>query len=377
MKTPNSPMKSLVLSLFSLFLLAIPIVQASSGGPGNDDDVVVENPQKTSEVGLVGHVATTKEVELVKNSGVQWLRTGIFWAGNANACSSRIGFNHDQIKTVKDAHARGLKVFFTLYGTPKCASFGDRQGDGSINDVPKGHLVEQYMVQAVKFYRGMGVRHFGLWNEPNLKQFFEGSVSDVINNIYIPGFRAVREGCRQAGFSDCLIMGPELAFDKNAGEWMIPILKTLKEKNLVFDIITHHNYKSMSGGWAKHSYSSGLDGSALNDAPSLLSMLEDGGYTKANGKPMTEVWITEAGYKLADANDRGELAEQADYIEHVLEEANKRDWITNTFIYQLKNSTSKTKKVFGLTSASGDRKNLHNWILRPAYHRLKEYMTTP
>ena len=49
----------------------------------------------------------------------------------------------------------------------------------------------------------MGVTHFGLWNEPNLEQFFEGSAEELVNNVVLPGYPALKDGCRDAGHNDC------------------------------------------------------------------------------------------------------------------------------------------------------------------------------
>ena len=68
-----------------------------------------------------------------------------------------------------------------------------------------------FVTDAVNRYSAApyNVTHFGIWNEPNLTQFFEGgadSIDEYVDTILVPGAAAVRSAC-----NSCKVLGPDLA----------------------------------------------------------------------------------------------------------------------------------------------------------------------
>jgi hypothetical protein len=108
---------------------------------------------------------------------------------------------------VMRATRAGLSVFMTLGYTPAwVARHGDTDGQSG-NDVPNASTEwAAFVREIVTRYRPMGVRHYGMWNEANLRQFWEGSLQEYSTLIANPGAAAVRAVCR-----DCFVLGPDLA----------------------------------------------------------------------------------------------------------------------------------------------------------------------
>ena len=247
-----------------------------------------------------------------------------------------------------------------------------------MNDVPKNaDLYKNYVRKTVAHFRRMGVTHFGIWNEPNLSYFWEGTKPELVNLIFVPGFQGIKEGCRDAGHDDCLILGPEMAHIKDYDVWMEHVLKALKKQNLIFDIIAHHNYHSFGREiWDGDSFVNALDQRRSSfTRRSLMDVLNDSGYTN-NGVPIVDVWITEVGYQIKSANkmDRSAMQKQSDYIQNVIDAQLKRSWYTNSLFYQLRDSHD---VLDGFGIARGDsRESDTNFQLKTAFHELKNRIQT-
>ena len=78
--------------------------------------------------------------------------------------------------------------------------------------------------------RPLGVTHYGIWNEPNLDGFFEGTVQEYVDTILLPGAAAVRTGCQAAGYDDCLVLGPDLAHVGEADDYLEELLSLAKHR---------------------------------------------------------------------------------------------------------------------------------------------------
>ncbi len=286
-------------------------------------------------VGMNAHIPTPAAVDLAADLGVGWLRMDNNWLHHADPCSNDVGFLSSLDTAVREAVAQGLQVYMTLAYTPPCASLGGHDERG-FNDVPVASIFANFVRQAVAHYRGMGVRHFGLWNEPNGSGFFEGSADQYVNHVLIHGFLAVDRGCRQAGYHDCLVLGPELAHQGDYDVFLEHVLKRLQAAGLMFDILTHHSYQAVSTSiYERDSFVNAVDDRRFSfTRRSFIDVLRDMGLAH-NGQSDLEVWITETGHFVNPPRDPDGMRAQANHFMEVLNVQLARPWYTKTFFYEL------------------------------------------
>jgi MYXO-CTERM domain-containing protein len=319
-------------------------------------------------VGVNTHVPAPAVVDLASDAGMKWIRVDNNWLSQTDPCSASIGWEAALDTAVSHAQTQGLCVYMTLAYTPACASLGNVDGLSSNNDVPDPTKWASYVRQAVAHYRALGVRHFGLWNEPNLGGFFEGTVQQYVSNVLVPGFPAVHQGCQDAGHDDCLVLGPELAHvGDNVDEYLETVLNSMTTGGLRFDIITHHIYQGFDTPiYSGDSFLNALEAKRwFSNRRSLLEVLEDTGLAPG-GVPVTEVWITETGYQCSPATDATEMATQQETYKDTLDAMLARAWWTNVFFYEILDSGD-SLDGYGITRNDGSG----GYIKKPAWTYLQ------
>jgi|RhiMetdeSRZDD1v2_1073273.scaffolds.fasta_scaffold285819_2 glycosyl hydrolase family 39 (putative alpha-L-iduronidase) len=129
---------------------------------------------------------------------------------------------------VFNARSRGLLVFATLAYTPPWAN--DAQG---IN-VPPYDLQDWYdFVYAVVQHYQADVWHFGMWNEPNLPNFFYGTIYQYETLVSV-GRQAVKDANPGAN-----VVGPEVSWHAVCSGWFGQVMDSLWT---AFDIVSVHYY---------------------------------------------------------------------------------------------------------------------------------------
>ena len=322
-------------------------------------------------VGICAHDGRTAFTDAVADLGAGWIRLdGDWWVLEPSQGNYQWAHLDD---AVARSNAAGIKVFLTLAYTPGWVQrHGDTDGFSG-NDVPNSPAPwESFVTAAVMHFRALGVRHFGVWNEPNLKGFWEGTQQEYVQTILLPGAAAVRSAC-----PDCFVLGPDLA---NVGEcdvYLEGLLAAIPAGT--FDIFTHHIYQGFPENgvqiWDGDRYFEVLDSQRFAFTRKDIRQILDGaGFTG-------EVWITETGYR-ATPGDAADEQKQATHVTLALDEQLKRGWVTNTFFYEMHDcgpdQPQCTIDGFGLMRATGgtpaDRVFPDDFRLKPAYHALKQYI---
>lgn len=343
-----------------LLLCFVPAVATAEVGQGNN------------AVGVNAHVATPAFVDAIDDLGAGWIRLdGNWWTLEPSSGDYHWGPLDDAVSEANDA---GLNILITFAYTP---TWVPASGDGNhITDVPNSSVEwENFMEDAVARYRSMGVRHFGIWNEPNLENFFNGTAHDYVNTILLPGASAVRDVC-----SDCYVVGPHLSSsDRQADEYLRTILD--EAGGDIFDIIAHHTYygflETGQNPWDRR-YVNTLD--EFCDVPfmechdPIRYVLDEYGYDG-------EVWITETGVRALPENSDDE-ERQATFITRALEEQLERDWYTNTFFYEIHDCGPDQPECsidgYGLMRAvsgqHGSRTFPDDFYLKPSFHALSQFI---
>ncbi|MBK6463662.1 MAG: beta-galactosidase [Myxococcales bacterium] len=281
-----------------------------------------------NDLGINVHVPSNELLDATKTLGVGWIRVDGDWLA-MNPASGR--FDYAAVDRVVDqANARGLKVYLTLGYTPAWVPRAPRSraDTNPRNDEPATTAEWTAFVRAaVAHYRPKGVRHFGIWNEPNLDQFWENAAGSgpYIDKILVPGAAAVRATC-----ADCFVVGPDLA---HVGEYDVFLRPVVQRARGSIDILAHHIYS----GWPE-------TGTTVLDGDNFLNALEKRrfSFTRISLRELLdeerytgEVWITETGYQAKQIGNAGDEGKQATYVRRVMEEQLRRPWWTHTFFYEI------------------------------------------
>lgn len=261
--------------------------------------------------GVNAHQASDASLDLVADAGIGWVRFDMNWFQMEPQPGLYDWTTPDRFVT----HARqlGLNVFFTVAYTPDwaapagCDNNSADVGQHCLNAVPAQGDWTSFVTAAVERY-GDHVKHWGMWNEPNLEHFFLGTRRDYVQTILKPGSAAVHAAC-----SDCKVLGPELAhlrganWDANSGTclfgecsfngWEVSLRAILDAAGSDIDIITHHKYTDP----AHRFWSEAVDGEYV--VVKLMSGIKEITDEHAPGK---EVWITEMGWETTPGGSHTE-----------------------------------------------------------------------
>lgn len=334
--------------------------------------VVLNGPVRAApnSLGVNIHLPTVDVLDAAKDLGVGWVRIDFNWYLAQPQANKAPDFS--VFDTVVDAaRARGLEVYASIGYAPAWACDPDTDGVAT-NNVPKAGLYRVFTELAAKHFVGR-ISHWGLWNEPNLSGFFEGTMQQWIDRILKEGFAGIKAGC-----ASCKVLGPELATVGSSAEtWATESFRQLKQAGLMFDAITWHIYGSFIeldptwACWDGDLFFHDLDepracfGVPVGGTP-LLPILQKEQLTNV------PVWITETGYRAPQGS--ADEAKQALYYRRVLEEQLARPWWTHTFFYEIVDDNNWNEK-WGISTrkaGSGPFAFPADYQLKPAWALLKK-----
>jgi len=327
-----------------------------------------------NSIGINTHIPTSDVIDACLDLGVKWIRVDNNWYQN-QPTPSEPNFISALDEAVSYAIASRLKVFMTIAYTPGWASSGNSDGTNS-NDVPVAGTYSEYVRKSVAHFRPMGVTHYGLWNEPNLRDFWEGTAEQYVSIIVKPGIEAIELGCADAGYSDCLALGPELSHGGDYDVWLQNILHQMDLQGISFDIYTHHIYQGFPETgvqiWDGDRFFEALDHRRFSfTRRGFIDTLVDSGHAPSR-IPDREVWITETGYRCNPPMDSGEQSTQSVYYMRVIDEQLSRAWYTNTFFYEIQDSFDQIDGFGIIRRISGpDSTWSDNFEFKEAYYALK------
>lgn len=276
-------------------------------------------PNRDSPYGINYHAPSdstlTTTIDEARALGLGWIRVDFDWLHiEVNRGAFSWG-RHDAI--VAAAEARGLLVFATLAYSPQWATQGPvRVGHPNPADW------ENFVYQAVRRYDGRQGRgyvgYWGLWNEPNLSDFYQGTRQQYIHEILRNGADMVR-----AANPHAKVLGPELAHVNSSAwwEWLNDCIVQAGDK---LDIVTHHVYGS---GYTTPTRR--LEQRVWPwDPPSVKEVLQQAGWL---GKPF---WLTEIGWQ-SGSDEAQQAANYTGFLNNWFTGDPARSWIHKVFFYEL------------------------------------------
>lgn len=287
-----------------------------------------------SHYGIVGAWAGEPFDSLARDLGTKWIRTGFDWDVVETADNYydpySVWLQDNMFNTMTGF---GINVFHNFNYTPAWARTGPTNAYPPTNPAK----YTEYITYTVNRYKNI-VHHWGLWNEPNLSQFYNGDFNWYINNLLIPGIDAIK-----AEDPTARVCIGELSTSGDDVGKLRTILQTVNaagRKPLV-DVVCHHSY---DGGdtWQGR----------VADIDTLHNMIVSEGWGDK------EFWITES--SLETTNETA----QANYLIGMVTAMDARPWWNKFFWWQLHEGEG---GHFGLV-------RWPDWSLKPAYTQYQAYI---
>lgn len=262
----------------------------------------------------------------VRACGIGWIRIDFVWAWVEPAQDSFNWSIYDAI--VAAADARGLHIFATISHTPGWATSGT-EGPGVPNSAADYYDVCFRAVQ--RYYPS--IRYWGMWNEPNLSQFWSGTRAQYIDVILKKGADAVH-----AAAAEAKVCGPELAH-LSSGNWDAWLTDCINLAGTKIDVLTHHAYgdnasrvtdkleKAPAWPW---------------DPPSVKQVLQSTGWI---GRPF---WLTEVGWESAEVGESNQANYYTSLLSDWLTGQPNRSWVDKIFFYELNDTQAFSGITFGI-----------------------------
>jgi polysaccharide biosynthesis protein PslG len=273
-------------------------------------------------------------------AGLGWVRIDFVWAFVEPARDVYDWRIYDEIAAA--ARARGIEVYATLAYTPAWATSGPE-----LSGVPEAAEWRDFCRRAATRYRGK-IRHWGVWNEPNLDRFWSGSRREYLDVVLLPCADAIHAADPQAR-----VGGPDLAhLTSGDADWYDWLRETLDRAGDRLDFVTHHVYDQDGPARATEKLAgSTLFGNrpAFWDAvpPSLFEVLRVAGWTGP-------VWLTETGWESARVGEDRQARFYTEFLEEWLTGRPGRDWIDQVFFYEMKDPPE--TYTWGVLRADGSPK---------------------
>jgi hypothetical protein len=281
------------------------------------------------------------QLELLRAMGATWVRLNLDWEGIQPR--PEVWDFSQADASIAAAESAGLKVYACLLYSPPWAS-----SNGRSNGVPRAAAWEAYVSAVARRY-GQRVQAYGIWNEPNLDDYWAGNARDYVQVLLLPASAIIH---REA--PGVLVAGPDLAHLVTA---TIPVPQFFRELKLyggigALDVVSHHVYgqEDLEGKMV------GAKFLGLTYRPGLKDMLGQAGLA---GKPL---WLTETGVNAKDVGEE----RQAQLLDLQWRFFATQPWVKKAFIYAWADDAGQ-RSEWGLLDRKGRPK--------PAYRALERLLT--
>ena len=291
-----------------------------------------------------------KTYGLVSDAGIGWIRVDFNWLTFEPRQDEFDWTIWDRV--VAKANEHNLMIFATVAYSPSWATDGS-EWKGVPCD-PSDWYDAVY--QAVSRYKD-SVQYWGMWNEPNLPHFWEGTRQQYIDIILKNGAEALR-----AANPHAKVCAPGLAhLQHGQRDWYLWLKECIEQAGDQIDVVTHNVYDKQGSEFvtAKLDDSHPLsedpvsrdrrtlahDPTVWSDerVPSVKEVLQ---YTGWLGRPF---WITETGLKY-DYGPGVVASYYTDLLETWFTQDKQRDWIEKIFFYDFEQDPN-SDQLWGMTES--------------------------
>jgi hypothetical protein len=309
---------------------------------------------EASPYGINIHAPQGAELQLLLDrtqaAGLGWVRIDFVWADVEPSPGVFDWSVYDNIVAAAQAH--GLQIYATLAYSPAWATHGPEFY--GVPDNPADWA--DVCFRAAQHFAG-SIQYWGMWNEPNLSQFWTGSMQQYIDIILIGGADAIHAGNPQAK-----VGGPDLAHLQSA-DWFTWLQQSIQQAGSSrLDFVTHHIYDS-SGNRAvtkklnDSTLFGGQPGLWSVVPPSVKEVLVATGWF---GKPF---WLTETGWASDQVTEGAQAAYYTGLLTDWLTGVPQQNWVAKIFFYEAKDSADTTVPRWGMLREDGTGKPAYD-----AYH---------
>jgi len=281
------------------FLMAM-LVVTTAGAP-------VRAYEIDSPYGVVAFIPSPTRWDAMRDATITWGRCGFSWRDIETPTKGTFNWAVTD-EAVAAANARGLKIYAGLGYTPVWASSISYPQHRSQDPPSNPQDWYDFVFACVTRYKG-SIKHWELWNEPNISGFWNSTMTAYINNIVKIGSDAVH-----AADPDGLVLAPEISRCCSGNTWMTTVLAQAGDK---IDIIAFHQYDYDSP-------QSRLSAPTLS-IDQMHNLIVSAGY---NNKP---IWVTECGW---ESDTIGEQVQANDLVA-MLAGMPSRPWWKKFFWYQI------------------------------------------
>jgi hypothetical protein len=288
-----------------------------------------------SRIGLNVHIPSDAILQDVGvGLGIRWVRVDFDWPLIEPASGDLRWGEFDRV--VDTSLDLGVEVLGVLSYTPAWAS--SVPGNPQRSDPPASTAFWTNIVRrAVERYRDR-VRFWQLWNEPNVREFWSGSMVQYRRDILESGGRALKETHPAAA-----IVSPGLA---NLGNWRSWFREALQARDLI-DVVNHHNYADTGRETLLE-----LERDTIL-RPSLRTLMRELG---VDGRPF---WLTETGRR----SDEGD---QLEYYQDLVSTLREKSWVERVFFFHYWDGPGQGNGGFGIVN--------ENFSPKPAYRFLQSIL---
>ncbi|MHC4060677.1 MAG: hypothetical protein ACYSTZ_10355 [Planctomycetota bacterium] len=309
-----------------------------------DRSLTTEGFSENSPYGIVGEPTTTTQWNLITDAGISWLRVDFDWSRMVH------GWNDMDI-LVNEAYSRGINIYGTItYCPPGYSTSGTKYGPLNPAYYDAWH---DFVYDVMNRYKNK-VKYWGLWNEPNLGQFWKGTREQYCLQIVFYGTRGFKKFKENnPGVEEYLCL-PELSSsgsDRKIKKWIDRIVYYNRAAGYEFDVITMHQY---DGG----------------DTPSgrISKIFDRWLYFVRIGMANKQFWVTEIGWPTCGSKAVPWFT-QGDYLIEIMDAMNAgyNAWWNKTFWFSLFDGND--PKCYGITAGNGETK-------KAAWYDYRDYIAS-
>lgn len=344
--------------------------------------LLASTPAPVDRFGVNAHIPTTQALDAAQDAGLGWVRYDFNWFQMEPSKGSYDWSFADA--AVDGAAARGLQVYATLAYTPQWASAsactpgsGNEATECSTQPFANDADWTDFVTAVVHRYKDR-VSVYGMWNEPNLGSFWQGTEDQYVQHVLVPGSAAVHAEC-----PTCLVGGPETSgltasstWNGSNGicafggcirnGWELDLGAVLDDAGSSIDVVTQHFYNSSAQDEAVGQLTDGEFFGTTMTHDSLRDVLLTHG---AAGKPiwLTETGETSEGSETTQASTLVAILDARDQLAAGVYAPAQNDpfVVDKVFLYDLQDGAGDT---WGLLRADGSRK--------PAFDAVADYIAT-
>ena len=342
--------------------------------------LVLVSPSQAAEVGVVADVTwgqpradVDREIELLRQAGVRWIRANVNWAGLEPDRKGEINqwLLAEYDYAIDRAHDAGLQVLMPIAdGVPYWASSDPaRYVDGGGTPRWEVNYRPQRMSDYGDFVRFVvghfapkGVQTYMIWNEPNHPRFWP---SGPDASAYVPMLRAGYNAVKAASPEATVLLG---GLSKSDFAYLEGVYRA--GGGDYFDAVAVQPYTygvDPTDSWnGVHDWED-PDRISVNAFPAIQEVRRS---MVAFGDEEKDVWLTEFGYSTTTQDGGVSAATQAEFLTKAYRYIERFPWVKALFWYSARNSPfyedrDEYEARFGLATTG--------WSLKQSYWALRAY----